>query len=78
MYEPKPLPRSVESAVVEEFNAIAKAARDPVDYVLLNVLYAAPKRPRPGMMVEADGTHWDPGSGAGTYIYRGSAWVKLG
>ena len=30
-----------------------------------------------GMIVQADGTDWDPGSGAGTYIRSDSAWVKL-
>ena len=40
--------------------------------------YAAPGKPQDGMIVKADGTHWDPGSGAGFYGYSGSAWVLLG
>lgn len=37
-----------------------------------------PDRPREGMIVLADGTNWDPGSGQGVYAYYNSAWNKLG
>lgn len=37
-----------------------------------------PTKPFEGLMVQADGTNWDPGSGAGLYIYRSNAWVFLG
>lgn len=43
----------------------------------LRPIGAAPVRPREGMIVSADGTNWDPGSGAGAYEYKGGAWVKL-
>lgn len=43
----------------------------------LRPINAAPKRPREGMIVCADGTNWNPGSGAGAYEYKGGAWVKL-
>jgi hypothetical protein len=36
-----------------------------------------PARPRNGMLVYADGTAWDPGSGEGFYGYEAGAWVKL-
>ena len=43
------------------------------------VLYAAPARPLAGMVVYADGTTWNPGSGEGIYRYDlGGAWVKVG
>lgn len=42
-----------------------------------DVLTAAPAKPRDGMIVYADGTTWNPGSGKGTYEYRSGAWVKL-
>lgn len=38
---------------------------------------AAPPDPVEGMVVWADGTSWNPGSGAGLYEYRGGAWHKL-
>lgn len=37
----------------------------------------APAKPRDGDIRKADGTHWNPGSGAGVYAYYGAAWVKL-
>lgn len=50
-----------------------------VDFVKLRVLNVAPKKPREGMLVQADGTNWNPGgTGAGVYNYRSGAWVKIG
>ena len=43
----------------------------------LDPLTVAPKKPREGMIVIADGTNWDPGSGKGAYEYKSGAWVKL-
>lgn len=38
------------------------------------VTYVAPERPRQGMLRFADGTHWDPGFGAGYYAYVDGGW----
>ena len=43
----------------------------------LDPLALAPKKPREGMIVIADGTNWNPGSGKGAYEYKSGAWVKL-
>lgn len=43
----------------------------------LPMLYAAPGKPREGMLAVADGTSWNPGSGRGLYEYRSGAWAKL-
>ena len=40
--------------------------------------YSAPAKPRDGMIRLADGTRWNPGSGAGVYCYRDGAWRFLG
>jgi hypothetical protein len=61
-----------------EFQEVAKAMGRPQPFILLATSYAAPSKPQDGMIVKADGTHWDPGSGAGFYGYSGSAWVLLG
>jgi hypothetical protein len=45
--------------------------------VILAELHSVPERPRDGMVVFADGTNWNPGSGRGVYAYSSSAWVKL-
>lgn len=46
------------------------------------VLTIEPTRPTLGMVVQADGSTWNPGSGAGLYSYEGTstasaAWTKL-
>lgn len=61
-----------------EFQEVARAMSQPQPFMLLATSYVAPGKPQDGMIVKADGTHWDPGSGAGFYGYSGSAWVLLG
>lgn len=45
--------------------------------VYLPVLAAEPAKPEDGMLVYADGTNWNPSSGAGVYAREAGAWVKL-
>lgn len=47
------------------------------DVLDLRPIGAEPKRPRDGMIVYADGTGWNPGSGAGPYVRRAGAWTPL-
>jgi len=49
-----------------------------VPFMILTTLHVAPSKPQEGMVILADGTDWNPGSGAGFYGYYGSSWVKLG
>lgn len=63
--------------LAEEFRNIAAALLE-VDGVLLPELHVEPSKPRNGMIVLADGSDWNPGSGAGFYGYSASAWVLLG
>lgn len=44
----------------------------------VEVLNVAPAKPREGMFASADGVNWNPGSGAGPYMYIGGIWVFLG
>lgn len=82
MYEPKLPPDVVDSElqrtidwVKEELAAIALdgAALNSLE---LRTVHAAPTKPREGMIVEADGTDWNPGDGAGQYTFRGGVWVR--
>lgn len=51
--------------------ALASGQRD--------VLHAAPARPRPGLVVIADGSDWNPGSGEGLYRYNlAGQWIFIG
>lgn len=80
-YEPTVMP-PISSAedlaryVAEEFQRIAESQQEVIA-LDLRPINAAPLRPREGMIVFADGTSWDPGSGAGSYEFRGGAWIKL-
>lgn len=67
-----------DAAVSEELRKVSEALDTPDKFLALTTLYAAPTKLREGMVVLADGTTWNPGSGAGVYAYYGSAWVKLG
>ena len=81
MYQPRIVPiepDDIPRFLNEELPRISREMSGASDYIMLNVLNVEPDKPRAGMLVEADGTNWDPGSGAGTYIYRSGAWVKLG
>lgn len=80
-YIPKPSP--LESAQFQawvrgEIEAIAREWLQPQQFLMLDTLHAQPKKFREGTVVLADGSDWDPGSGAGVYVYRGGAWHFLG
>ena len=63
--------------VVEELRKVAGALGE-VESLLLEVRHVSPTKPRDGMIVLADGTDWNPGSGAGFYGRSNGAWVLLG
>ena len=71
-------PAEIPAYLDQELSELERAQNDPRDFILLNVLHVAPAKVMAGMMVEADGTDWNPGAGAGTYVYRAGAWVKIG
>ena len=66
----------VAEFIFNEFHKIA-AAFLGVGNVLLEELNAEPGKPREGMVVLADGSNWNPGSGAGFYGFRDSTWKLL-
>lgn len=80
-YEPTQLPESdikeLVQALQRELQNIANAYNLPL-IVQLDESQAEPLRPRLGMIVLADGTNWNPGSGAGYYGYHSGVWNKLG
>jgi hypothetical protein len=72
-------PGIVDDQIVgDELQKIAQAMDTADQMLMLEMIYAAPTKFRVGAVVLADGTAWNPGSGAGVYCYYGSAWVKLG
>lgn len=44
----------------------------------LDLMVAAPSKPRERQIAFADGTSWNPGSGKGVYCYYNSSWHFLG
>ena len=81
MYTPSAVPSSADDLaqfLTSELQSIARAFTSPEPYFVLSVLNAAPAKPRDGMIVRADGTHWNPGSGSGFYGYKSGAWSYLG
>lgn len=81
MYQRGALNSSSLDALAEslrvELDKLALQASQPADYLALKKLYAEPKRVFDGLIVHADGTTWNPGSGGGIYVRSGGAWVKL-
>jgi hypothetical protein len=80
-YTPADVPDDQKQLVAflrSEFAAIKAAMERPQPFAELQVLHAQPARLRDGMEIEADGTDFNPGSGAGKYILRSGVWVYLG
>jgi hypothetical protein len=63
-----------------EFRRLAESLAGNQDSIRLKPLYAEPTRMYPCMLVYADGTTWNPGSGEGVYRRNlaNSAWVFVG
>jgi hypothetical protein len=63
-----------------ELQSIEEAANRSDPFAELEYLHAQPVKVRKGMLVLADGTDWDPGSGAGLYRRNeaNNAWVFIG
>ena len=74
--QPPSDPAQLPGFLLEELRNIARSTT--TDTVQLDPLAVAPAKPRDGLVVMADGTNWNPGSGGGFYGYRAGAWRFLG
>lgn len=63
--------------IMRELKAISEATFGAAPELQLIPKAVPPPKPRMGMVVYADGTNWNPGSGAGVYVYTGTSWGKL-
>ena len=59
----------------EELKRIAE--RINLTFLQLPILGEEPDKRENGVIIYADGTSWNPGSGEGFYGYENGAWVKL-
>ena len=75
--DPPSDPKDLQRYLREELLKL-KQAIDAVAEGYAPVVYAAPLKPRTGMLRNADGTQWNPGSGAGLYRYTGTTWKYIG
>lgn len=77
MYLPNQVLGDLRQFLANELQRLANVLNTPTPDVKLAVSYSQPKKYTEGTIVFADGTSWNPGSGAGFYGYRGGAWRKL-
>ena len=80
-YVPRPLPldqSQLSSFMTQDLANLARALSEQHQTLNLAVSYAAPSKVFDGLIVLADGTQWNPGSGGGFYGYRAGAWRFLG
>lgn len=63
--------------LLQELHRISQTTQ-AAEAVQLPVLHTSPARVVDGMVILADGTDFNPGSGAGFYGRYGGNWVKLG
>ena len=76
-YNPGNLPMDVPAWLARELMSVSRATYGAAPIIQMQVQYAEPAKPRDGMVVLADGSTWDPGSGAGIYARISGAWVQL-
>ena len=48
-----------------------------MDTLKVTVSHTVPPRLEEGVVAYADGTNWNPGSGAGLYVYVSGSWSKI-
>lgn len=68
--------RALADYLVSELDTLSRSLVE-TEALESRTVNVEPKKPREGMIVIADGTDWDPGSGGGPYVYFGGAWVYL-
>lgn len=71
-------PADLPGFLLAELRRLQKALAEQQTVVRFKTLYAEPEKYGEGDFVMADGTTWNPGSGAGLYQRRGGAWVFVG
>lgn len=78
-YLPSPIPAhgALDEYIRDELASISRVIAKLEEGRSFLVLHAPPDKIRENMLVIADGTDWNPGSGAGYYERKGGAWVKL-
>ena len=69
--------RELAKYITDMLRRIAHITQE-YNFLYLPPVHVEPDRLKEGLIVHADGTDWDPGSGQGLYMYYNSSWNKLG
>lgn len=79
-YSPEPVPSSPQEipAYIERELQKLRICIDLLALGHLDETFVEPTKPRNGDIRYFDGTSYNPGSGRGVYVYKGSSWVLLG
>jgi hypothetical protein len=67
-----------EAYLYDQLVSVEKAFIEPAEFLALVKTHVAPSKVFDGLIYFADGTNWNPGSGAGVYCYHSGQWNKLG
>jgi hypothetical protein len=80
-YRPQMPVGQVDPYAYQELQNIARSLTEPDAFLTMQVQHAEPRVPsdtRIAMLAIADGTNWNPGSGAGLYRYQNNSWTFIG
>ena len=69
-------PPSGDKKLRPTWRGISESIHRPV-MVEIHELHEEPHKPRLGLLVYADGTDWNPGSGEGLYVYKSGGWTFI-
>lgn len=81
MYTPRNVPQDpaqIPQFLQQELQNLQTALQGSVPFAYLQTLHKEPAKLFEGIVVLADGTDWNPGSGSGFYGRRAGAWRFLG
>lgn len=81
-YTPREVPQDLESLPAWLKDEIHSLSLE-INYlrpqaIYMELTHVAPTKVRTGELRMADGTDWNPGSGAGLYRWNGSSWTFIG
>jgi hypothetical protein len=67
---------TIKAWLSDELRRISNAL-GPAEYLRVAPIDVEPDRPAQGMIVYAQAITWNPGAGAGLYVFDGATWVKV-
>lgn len=63
--------------IYRELSRLSNAVTSNINLVELPKTYAEPAKVTEGLIVNVDGTAWNPGNGPGIYVYSDSEWTRI-